>query len=283
MSIRVRDAAWRAMTELRHEPTEKRIRVQLGGATIADTTGALLVWEPRRPVPSYAVPAADLRADLTPAAPVDVTDALRAPVLPPNVPFAAHSSPGTALDVTAGGQTRAGAAFRADDPELADHVVLDFRAFDAWMEEDEPLVSHPRDPYHRIDVRRSSRHIRVGRDGHLLAESTRPTLVFETNLPVRFYLAREDLRADAVASDRRTACAYKGRASYWSFPVLGDDGRDLAWSYEDPLADAAQLTGLVAFFDDLVDVELDGELRARPDSPLARSIVEGARGQRAGS
>jgi uncharacterized protein (DUF427 family) len=278
MSTRVRDAAWAAMGELRHEPTEKRIRVQLGGETIADTTGALLVWEPRRPVPSYAVPEADLRAQLTPAGPADLGDALRAPILPPGVPFAAHSTAGTALDVTAAGQTRAGAGFRPDDPELADHVVLDFRAFDAWLEEDEPLVSHPRDPYHRVDVRRSSRHVRISLDGHLLAESTRPTLVFETSLPIRFYLPREDLRAEAIASDRRTACAYKGEANYWSFPALGDDGRDLAWSYEHPVADATQLTGLVAFFDDLVDVELDGEPRRRPDSPIARSIVEGARG-----
>jgi uncharacterized protein (DUF427 family) len=278
MSTRLNDAAWQAMGELRHEPTEKRIRVRLGDQTIADTTGALLVWEPRRPVPSYAVPDADLRAELTPAAPADLGDALRAPVLPPNVPFAAHSTPGTALDVTAAGQTRPGAGFRSDDPELSGHVVLDFRAFDAWLEEDEPLVSHPRDPYHRVDVRSSSRHVRITRDGHLLAESTRPTLVFETRLPTRFYLPREDLRAEAAPSDRHTACAYKGEASYWSFPVLGDDGRDLAWSYEDPLPDATQLTGLVAFFDDLVDVELDGVLRERPDSPIARSIVEGARG-----
>jgi uncharacterized protein (DUF427 family) len=277
MSTRVRDAAWRALDDLRHEPTEKRIRVELCGETVADTTGAILVWEPRRVVPSYAVPVADVRAELAPATPVDAADALRAPVLHPGIPFAAHTTAGEALDVTVAGQTRPGAAFRPEDPDLADHVILDFRAFDAWYEEDEPLFGHPRDPFHRVDARQSSRHVRVELDGHVLAETTRPTLVFETGLPLRFYVPREDLRGDARPSARRTTCAYKGHASYWSFDALGEAGRDLAWSYEEPLADATQLTGLVAFFDELVDLVVDGRPRERGTSPIARAIVEEAR------
>ncbi len=151
-------------------------------------------------------------------------------------------------------------------------MILDFGAFDAWLEEDEPLVGHPRDPFHRIDMRRSSREVRIELDGALLARSTRAVLLFETALPTRFYLPREDLVAAARPSDRRTTCAYKGHASYLSF----DAGADLAWTYEDPLPEAAPIAGLVAFFDELVDVSLDGEPRKRPRTQFAKAIVQEA-------
>jgi uncharacterized protein (DUF427 family) len=142
--------------------------------------------------------------------------------------------------------------------------VLDFDAFDSWLEEDDEVVSHPRDPFHRVDVRRSSRHVRVERDGQLLAESTRPTLVFETALPVRTYLPPDDVRLDLLEpSPTRTACAYKGRATYRSFGTVPD----IAWTYEHPLPDAAELTGLVAFFDERVDLTVDGDKQDRPISP----------------
>ena len=96
-------------------------------------------------------------------------------------------------------------------------MILDFAGFDAWLEEDEPLVGHARDPYHRIDMRRSSREVRIELDGALLARSTRAVLLFETSLPTRFYLPREDVVAEHRPSDRRSICAYKGHAAYWSF------------------------------------------------------------------
>jgi uncharacterized protein (DUF427 family) len=160
------------------------------------------------------------------------------------------------------------------DPDLAGLVVLDFRAFDTWYEEDDPVVAHPRDPFHRVDARPSSRHVRIEAGGRVLADSTRPVLVFETSLPTRFYLPRQDVVADLDPSPRRTRCAYKGEASYWSAGELAD----IAWSYENPLEDAGRLTGLVAFFDELVDVTVDGVARARPTTPFARAIVEEARG-----
>jgi uncharacterized protein (DUF427 family) len=148
--------------------------------------------------------------------------------------------------------------------------VFDFAAFDAWLEEDEPLVGHPRDPYHRVDARAASRHVRIEAGGQLLAESSRPTLVFETNLPTRFYLPREDVRAPVRPSERITRCAYKGEANYLSFDV----GDNLAWTYHRPLPDAAQLTGLVAFFDELVDVTVDGVRRKHPRTEFAKAIRE---------
>jgi uncharacterized protein (DUF427 family) len=155
-------------------------------------------------------------------------------------------------------------------------VILDHHGFDAWYEEDEPVVGHPRDPFHRVDMRRSSRHVRVELDGEPLAESSRATLLFETSLPTRFYLPREDVLIDLHPSGKRTYCPYKGQASYWSLDVPGRTHQDVAWSYEDPLQDAAPITGLVAFFDERVDVVLDGERRPRPRTAVSQAIMQEA-------
>ena len=147
------------------------------------------------------------------------------------------------------------------DPDLAGHVMVDWDAPDRWLEEDEEVVGHPRDPFHRIDIRRSSRHVMVELDGRVHAESRRPTLLFETGLPVRAYLPREDVRMDLLEpSEKRTTCAYKGHASYFS--VAGHP--DIAWTYEEPLPEAAQVTGLLAFFDERADVTVDGDRQERP-------------------
>ncbi len=264
------------LDELRHEPIGKRIRAVLGGGTVVDSTRVVLVWEPRRIVPSYAVPAGDVRGELAPAtaaagateeAGVQMPGLSRRPVLTPSVPFAAHTADGQGVDVRARGQDRPGAGFRLADPDLAGYIVLDFRAFDAWYEEDEPNVAHPRDPFHRIDVLASSRHVRLELDGQVLAESSRPMLLFETMLPVRYYLPREDIRAELSPSGTRTYCAYKGQASYWSATVGDRVVPDIAWAYQEPLHDAAQIRGLTAFFDERVDVVVDGERRERPITP----------------
>jgi uncharacterized protein (DUF427 family) len=252
----MRQALMQGLGELRYEPTEKRVRAVLGDETVVDSTRAVLVWEPRRVVPSYAVPVDDVHGELRPAEGQVADDR---PVLDPRVPFAAHSTTGRSFDLVTGGRTLSGAAFTPDDPALARFVVLDFTAFDTWYEEDEPLVGHPRDPYHRVDVRRSSRHVRIELDGRVLAESSSPSLVFETNLPTRFYLPREDVEAELKPSDLHTSCAYKGVASYWSV----DGEEDLVWGYEEPLPDGAGLKGLVAFYDDRVDVIVDGVRRPR--------------------
>jgi uncharacterized protein (DUF427 family) len=262
--------------ELRYEPIGKRIRAMLGGGTTVDSTRAALVWEPRRVVPSYAVPAGDIRGDLTPAVAAardagEVGAMLPAvssrPILDPSVPFAVHTADGQAVDVRASGQDRPGAGFRPADPDLDGYVVLDFGAFDEWYEEDEPNVAHPRDPFHRIDVLASSRHVRLELDGQVLAESSRPVLLFETMLPVRYYLPRRDIRAELASSSTQTYCAYKGQASYWSATIGDRVIPDIAWAYHEPLHDAAQVRDLTAFFDERVDVIVDGEHRERPITP----------------
>ena len=201
---------------------------------------------------------------------VALPDMTARPVLDPRIPFAVHSADGEVVDLHAAGRHRTGAGFRPADPDLAGLVVLDFGAFDAWYEEDELNVAHPRDPFHRIDVLPSSRRIRLELDGQVLAASSRPAVLFETMLPARFYLRRADVTAELIPSPTRTWCAYKGQASYFSASVGGRLVPDIAWTYEDPLHDAAQVRGLVAFFDERIDVILDGERRARPVTPWSK-------------
>jgi uncharacterized protein (DUF427 family) len=272
MGVRMMDLLAGSLDTLRYEPTAKRIRVFLGGEPVADTCEARLVWEPRRVVPTYAVPLASLTGQLVPAgaesgADEDVGVRLPAissrPILDPTVPFDAHSCAGTAFDVIAGDDTGAAAGFRPDDPDLAGYVILEFNAFE-WREEDEPIVSHPHDPFSRIDVLRSSRHIRIESNGRLLAESSRPMLLFETLLPVRFYLPREDVVVRLDHSDTVTYCAYKGRASYYS---VADGPKDVAWTYHEPLHDAEPVRDRICFFDERLDVVVDGQRRDRPVTP----------------
>jgi uncharacterized protein (DUF427 family) len=248
VSLRVLDAMMQRLRELRHEPIDKRIRATLGGETVVDSRRALLVWEPRRVTPLYAVPVEDVRGELVPSTAPPVTS--DAPFLHPGIPFAAHSTDGESLDLRAAGTTLEAVAFRPADEDLADHAVLDFAPFDEWYEEEEAVFSHPRDPYHRVDTRQSSRHIRIELGGVVLAESDRPRLLFETGIPTRYYLPREDVVADLEPGDLRTACPYKGRATHWS---VGEH-RNIAWSYEDPLEEAVAIRGLVAFYDNRVDV-----------------------------
>jgi uncharacterized protein (DUF427 family) len=273
MSVRMMDLLRDNLDALRWEPTAKRIRIALAGEPIADTCDARLVWEPRRVVPTYAVPMPVLSAHLIPAGAesgsdddevgVKLPEFSSRPVLDPTVPFDAHSCPGTPFDVIAGDETAAVAAFSPDDPDLSDYVILEFGAFE-WREEDQPIVSHPHDPFGRIDVLRSSRHVRIEFDGRLLAESSRPMLLFETLLPTRFYLPSEDIVVPLEPSDTVSYCAYKGRASYYSVP---DGPRDAAWSYHQPLHDAELVRDRVCFFDERLDVIVDGQRRDRPVTP----------------
>jgi len=275
MAILLREAKERATAELRYDPTEKRVRAWLGDTVVADSTRAMLVWEPRRVLPHYAFAPEDLRAELIPSGPdaaID-NDVPDGGILHGGVPFVVHSTEGDSFDVRADGRTLKGAAFRPADPDLDGYVILDFHAFGEWREEEETIVSHPRDPYHRVDVRASSRHVRIELAGELLAETSRPHLVFETSLPVRFYLPREDVRVALRPNDTRTYCAYKGEASYWTFDLEGEPRADVVWSYEHPLPDAAELTGLVAFYDEKVDVTVDGERRGQERSGVAATIV----------
>jgi uncharacterized protein (DUF427 family) len=156
---------------------------------------------------------------------------------------------------------------RHEAPELAGLVELDWNAMDEWLEEDEPAFGHPRDPYHRLDVRATSRRVRVSLNGETLADSSRTVALFEASLPTRWYFPREDVRMDLLEpSARVTTCAYKGHAAHLSLP----DEPDVAWTYEEPTPEMEPIRGRVAFYDERVDVEVDGERQERPVTPWGR-------------
>ena len=261
----MRDLLAQARGELRYEPTERRVRAHAGAATVVDSRRAILVWEPRRIVPSFAVPPQDIRAEVAAAPAIDGEPPA---VLHPGVPFGVHTAAGEPVSIDG----RAGAGFRLADEELAGYVVLDFKAFDDWYEEDERIFGHPRDPFHRVDSRLSGRPVRIEVGGDVVAETTRARLLSETSLPLRFYVPREDVRLELHPSERHSYCPYKGQASYWSVDAGGRRRADVAWSYEQPLPDAMEIAGLVAFWDERVDVFLDGERRARPSGAVAAAL-----------
>jgi len=240
------------------DPSPKRIRVEFGGEMIADSSRALMLHESGHQ-PIYYFPPGDVRADL-------LEPSERHTHCPKKGKASYHT-------IKVGDQVlEAGAWYYPDPlPEAAwlnDLIAFYFNRVDRFYEEDEEIFVHPRDPYHRVDVRATSRHIRISLHGELLAESARAKALFETNLPTRWYLPADDVSATLLQSDTVTRCPYKGAASYHSVRLAdGDIAKDVVWYYDDPLAEVAPIAGMLCFFNEKVDVELDGELQQRPASP----------------
>lgn len=274
--VRMRDVMGQLLRKLRYEPTVKHVRATLGGQTVVDTARAMLVWEPRRVVPGYAVPEKDIRAGISPRrsaprgnGPVGfmLPDVSSIPVFDPRVPFDVRTTPGEPVEVRVAGTDATAAGFRAGDPGLAGYVILAFADFDSWYEEDDEIISHPHDPYGRIDIRTTSRHVQLVLDGHILADTNRARMLFETTLPVRYYLPMEDVVVPLEPSPTRSACSYKGHATWYSV-IMGDSRlNDIAWQYEHPLSDAADVQDYIAFLDERLDLVIDGEQQKRPVTP----------------
>jgi uncharacterized protein (DUF427 family) len=245
------------------EPTPKRIRVEVGGETIADSRRAMLLHESGHQ-PIYYFPPEDVRSD----------------VLEPSERHTHCPKKGDAsyYTIRAGDNVvEAGAWYYPDPlpgaPPIKDLVAFYFRRMDRWLEEDEEIAVHPRDPYHRIDLRRTGRRVRVSLDGEVLAESTAAIALFESNLPPRWYLPREDVTAELEPSDTVTGCPYKGEAGYYSVRLPGGAvEKDLLWFYDDPFDEVRRIDGLLCFFNERVDLELDGELQERPASPWSHGV-----------
>jgi uncharacterized protein (DUF427 family) len=241
-----------ARGRVRVEHGHKRVRAYLAGEVVADTTRPLLVWEvPYYPV--YYLPLEDLRAELVPSG--DVEHSL-------------SRGDATVYDVKVGRGTAAAAARRyAESPleELREAVRLDWAAMDEWMEEDEPVYTHPRDPYTRVDILASSRHIRVVVDGAVVADSHQPRVLFETGLPPRYYLPLSDVRLDLlIPSSTQTHCPYKGMANYWSLQVGDKRYDDFVWIYRAPFPESQKIAGLASFYNEKVDLYIDEVLQPRP-------------------
>jgi uncharacterized protein (DUF427 family) len=237
---------------LRIEPSPKRVRTYLAGQLVADSRHPVLVWEgPHYPV--YYLPAADIAAELVPAGRTE------------------HSpSRGDAeiLDVKVPTATAPGGALRYPESplaELRDLVRLDWNSMSEWLEEDEPVYTHARDPHTRVDILASSRHIRVELDGVTVADSRQPRILFETGLPPRYYLPLTDLRIDLLRpSGASSHCPYKGTASYWSVDTGQAEHRDVVWMYRYPLPESQKIAGLACFYNEKVDLFIDGEPQERP-------------------
>jgi uncharacterized protein (DUF427 family) len=236
-------------------PVPRRVRALLGARTVLDTTQACYGWE-WPAYPQYYVPVEDVAPGLL----VDEGVTEDRPL-----------GPARRHGIRDGDEVRAGAAWLQTGGRLAGRVRFRWAALDAWFEEDEQVFVHPRNPYARVDALRSTRTVRVELEGVLLAESSSPVLVFETGLPTRFYLPRPAVDLSCLEpSPTVTECPYKGRTSaYWHVRTGGALHRDLAWSYDFPTRDLLPVAGLVAFYDEKVDVTVDGRRRERPVTPFS--------------
>ena len=251
--------------QFRFQPVTKRIRASYDGLPVLYTTQAALVWEPRRVVPMYAVPEPDVVAGLvpcpTPEAPPDLP-----PILGP-VNFGWHLQDGESFTVQVGDRSFEAAAFRPTDPDLEGRVIFEWVHFD-WVEEDQPVTGHPHDPFKRLDVLPSDRHVVVSAGGRTLADTRRAVAVYESHIPVRWYVPPDDVRMEELTpSDSTSVCAYKGDAIYFS---LADDpdgeGTDVAWTYVDPLHEVAQVKDHLCFYAERTDLSVDGIDVPRPQT-----------------
>jgi len=229
------------------EPAPRRVRATLGGEQIFDTTRARYVWEWPY-YPQYYIPA----DDIDPRFLVDEHHEQRL-------------RQGTARrhGLRAGGLDRPGTVRVFGDDAIngvAGTARFNWDALDAWYEEDELLFGgHPRSPYVRVDALRSARPIKVALGGVVLARAESCVMVFETGLRTRYYLDRSALALDVLEpSDTVTVCPYKGVTShYWSARVDGRLHEDVAWSYQFPTRELLPIAGLVAFYDEKVQITLD--------------------------
>ncbi|MDQ4091303.1 MAG: DUF427 domain-containing protein [Actinomycetota bacterium] len=220
----------------RVEPSPRWVRARAGGDWVADSRRPLLLaWYGPDRLPTYCFPAEDVRADLVPSlgdAAIQLRD------LPP------------ALAAANGMWT----------------FTWDGRV--QWFEEAMEVFVHAKDPTKRVDVLPSERHVRVEVAGEVVAESRRPHALFETTLPTRWYLPADDVRWDLLEpSDTVTMCPYKGTARYWSVRAGGELHPDVVWSYPDPIPECPRIAGLICFFNEKVDLTVDGVPEERPVTP----------------
>ncbi len=244
---------------LHFERSPRRVRVLYAGEIVADSNRVMLLHEANH-LPVYYFPVEDVRMDLmTPTG---------------HSTHCPYKGVASYWSLRAGGRVAENAAWGYQDPVpesdyLKGYVAFYWNQMDAWFEEDDEVFVHPRDPYHRVDVVNSSRHVQVVVAGAIVAETRRPRLLFETGLPTRYYIPKLDVRMDLLeASDTATRCPYKGTASYWSARIGDVCVRDIAWSYPTPIPECPKIENLVAFFNERVDaLYVDGELMARPKTP----------------
>ncbi|KAJ6623948.1 DUF427-domain-containing protein [Mycena sp. CBHHK59/15] len=229
-------------TESHIEDSPKRIRVLFGGTFVVDSRKAKLVWE-NKYYPTYFFPQGELSQEF--------------------IQLASEHPDGDVYDLAVGSNKAAAAVTVYSSPShqhLNGLLKITFSAADAWFEEDEEIFVHPKDPYKRIDVLSSSRHVRVEVEGVEVANTHTPKLLYETSLPMRTYIPKTDCRLDLlVPSKLVTACPYKASSPDKRY-------ENIVWWYRNPNLECAAINGLVAFYDEKVDVFVDGVKVDRPKS-----------------
>ena len=240
------------------EPTARHVRVFFADTAVADSNNVMILFNGRR-VPLYFFPRSEVRSDLFEKSANVESD--------PRLGKRAHES------IVVGARRADDAVISypdpiADGPDLSEYVSFVWDAMDAWFEEDEQILRHARDPYKRVDVLHSSRHIVVRVADMVVADTRRPMLLFETGLPVRYYIPKLDVRLDLLTpTTTRSRCPYKGEAYYWSLNVNGHQLDDVVWSYPAPIPEIPKIENLLAFYNEKVDIEIDGAAIERPKTP----------------
>jgi uncharacterized protein (DUF427 family) len=251
----------------RWESANRRVRNVFAGETIADSKKVWLLHEAGR-LPIFYFPVEDVREDLLIASNHRTESALK----------------GTASywHLKVGDRVAENAAWRylnppPQSPPVQDYVAFYWNTLDHWYEEDEEVFGHARDPYKRVDVLPSSRHVRVVLGGETIADTRRPHLLLETGLVTRYYIPPEDIRFDLLEpSDSHTRCPYKGEASYWSARIGDRVHQDIVWSYPTPLPESLHIAGLLSFYNERVDaIYVDDELIEKPKHDFFRRPEEG--------
>jgi uncharacterized protein (DUF427 family) len=245
--------------QFRWEDSQRRVRVIFAGQTIADSTRVMRLQEYGR-VPVYYFPLDDVRPEVLEASDHHTHSPLKGEA--------------SYWRIRVGDRVAEHAAWSYLSPPLGGPHVKGYVAFywhlmDAWYEEEEQVYAHARDPYVRVEMLYSSRHVRVVLGGQTIAETHCPRLVLETSLPVRYYLPEQDVRMEWLqGSSTTTRCPYKGRAAYWSARVGASVFRDIMWSYRDPLPACSPIAGLLCFLHERVDaLYVDDELVPKPITP----------------
>ncbi len=239
------------------EDSPRRVRATLGKETVVDSRRAKLLHEEGH-LPLYYFPEPDVRMDLLEESPQST--------------HCPRKGDASYWSVRVGEEVAENAAWSYPEPidsapPLAGYLAFYFRKMDSWFEEDEEIFVHPRDPYHRVDALESSRHVKVSVGGEVVAETDHPRVLFETGLPPRYYIPPEDVRGDVLLpSDKETQCPYKGTASYHSVEAGGQTVEDLVWHYPDPIPAVAGIRDHLSFFNEKVDLEVDGEPQERPQT-----------------
>lgn len=234
------------------EDYPRRMRAVLGGETVADSERGKLLYESNI-LPKLYLP----EDDLLPGVAESTSQATHCP----------FKGDAAYWSLRVGDRVAENAVWGYPEPGerarwLKGYVSIYWGAVDQWIQEDEPVVGHLRDPYHRVDVLSSSRAVRVLAGGEVLAETTRPKLVFETSLPTRYYIPREDVRAERLSpTEKVTHCPYKGEAAYWSVSTGDVVLDDVAWGYAEPLSEAAAVRDHLSFLGAGIEIEVEHPAR----------------------